>query len=401
MANYVVDPTDPTQPTNSRGAKQGAEEFRALKGLVQTLFGGSAVAPVNLFRKNAIIGGDFDTNPWQRGVNFVAIGNNVYGADRFKYLKTGTFVEDLTRIVEAPTLGTVYKNKTMDIFAINSLQTNVTTAEAALGVNEYSYINHFIEGYNWKQLAQLPFVLSFWHKHTKIGTYCVGFLNGGLDRDYVAEYQQTVSNTWEFEQIAVPAPPSAGTWNYTNGIGLEIAFTKGIGSALFVAPNIWQNNGYGRGTANQVNSLDTIGNKFQIALVQLETGTIASKFERRTFQEELALCQRYYEKTFQEGTTPAQNVGTFYLSVRSGVTGIANSATLRWNFCVPKRGAAASTITTYNPGAANANWRDITAAVDRVVAVDSINQTGVSITVSSVAIAGNINGIHATADAEF
>jgi len=38
--------------------------------------------------RNAIIGGDFDTNPWQRGVgNFVGVADGVYTADRWKRIK--------------------------------------------------------------------------------------------------------------------------------------------------------------------------------------------------------------------------------------------------------------------------------------------------------------------------
>ena len=38
------------------------------------------------------------------------------------------------------------------------------------------------------------------------------------------------------------------------------------------------------------------------SLVQLEPGTVASGFERRSYGQELALCQRYYEKSYDIGT---------------------------------------------------------------------------------------------------
>jgi hypothetical protein len=39
----------------------------------------------------------------------------------------------------------------------------------------------------------------------------------------------------------------------------------------------------------------TLGDFLYITDVQLEPGTVATPFERRSFGQELALCQRYYE----------------------------------------------------------------------------------------------------------
>lgn len=45
MATYIVNPNDPTSPTNQQGAKQGAEELRALKALIASLVVASVAAP--------------------------------------------------------------------------------------------------------------------------------------------------------------------------------------------------------------------------------------------------------------------------------------------------------------------------------------------------------------------
>ena len=49
----------------------------------------------------------------------------------------------------------------------------------------------------------------------------------------------------------------------------------------------------------EVNNTFTI----DIANVQLESGSVATPFEDRSFGEELALCQRYYYKHVMGGTS--------------------------------------------------------------------------------------------------
>ena len=65
------------------------------------------------------------------------------------------------------------------------------------------------------------------------------------------------------------------------------------GTTYQTTPGVWQIGSF-FGTANQVNGLDA-ANAFRLALIQLESGTVATPFEGRSIQEELALCQRYYE----------------------------------------------------------------------------------------------------------
>src|SRR6266478_1806188 len=64
---YVPDPTDVTQPTGSVLAQTAAAEFRALKAYIKGLvFGANPVGSSGI--KNRLIGGDFSSNPWQRGI---------------------------------------------------------------------------------------------------------------------------------------------------------------------------------------------------------------------------------------------------------------------------------------------------------------------------------------------
>jgi len=262
--------------------------LRATKGspLTHTEMDNNQVA-TRSGRKNIIIGGNLDTNPWQRGTSFTAVGNNDYTADRFKWIQAGAGVVNILKANTAPSVAQA------GFLTSNCLSVDVTTIDSSIAAGDIYAIRNSIEGYDWAQIAQNDFVISFWHKHTKTGTYCVSLVNSGSDRSYVAEYTQSVSDTWEKATIKVTASPSAGTWVYDTGIGLKVGFVMASGTNFHTTADAW-NTGNLQSTSNQVNALDSTSNVCRFALIQVEEGIEATDFERRTFGEELALCQRYY-----------------------------------------------------------------------------------------------------------
>ena len=92
---------------------------------------------------------------------------------------------------------------------------------------------------------------------------------------------------------------------------------------------------------------------WQIGNAQLEVGTVATPFERRLYGQELALCQRYYEKSYNNSVAvpTAVTAGTGQLFV----TAIASGATVNTvNFAVSKR--ASPTVVSYdNAGTSGKN----------------------------------------------
>lgn len=237
--------------------------------------------------KNKVVNGSVDV--WQRGTSFTTMAHQTYMADNYAYYKNGTMVHSGLQSSDVPT---VAESSHLSNY---SLHIDCTTADASLGAGDYSYVSTFIEGYNFKALAQQAFTLSFWVKATKTGTYCVSFRNSGADRSYVAEYTVSVANTWEKKTITVSASPSAGTWNYTNGKGLEVIFTLGSGSTFHTTAGSWQTGNF-IATASQVNSTDSASNDFRLAQVQIELGSSATSFEGRDIFSELALCGRYHQR---------------------------------------------------------------------------------------------------------
>jgi len=121
----------------------------------------------------------------------------------------------------------------------------------------------------------------------------------------------------------------------------------------------------------------------------------------RTDAAELALAQEYYTKSFLAGTVPAQNAGTAGAFCVQNTTA-GGTPSFLWTF--PQQMRLAPTITTYNPSAANANWRDITTGTDVAVSVNSDGLLSTnSVLISTAAPVAGIDTlcIHATASARF
>jgi hypothetical protein len=152
-----------------------------------------------------------------------------------------------------------------------------------------------IEGFVWRRYAQRNLTLSFWVKATKTGIHCVSLQNSGADRSFVAEYTINTTNTWEKKTISIPASPSAGTWDYTTGIGANLRFCLMCGSNFHTTAGSWQTGNFFC-TANQVNACDDTANDFRLAAVQLEAGSTETAFEDVPYDIELNRCRRYFQR---------------------------------------------------------------------------------------------------------
>ncbi len=135
--------------------------------------------------------------------------------------------------------------------------------------------------------------------------------------------------------------------------------------------------------------------------VQLEFGIVNTQYERLPFNHVLMEMKRHYQKTFPYATAPAQNGG-----VAGALVDIVDFALATgidcyyWRFASPM--IAAPTITTYNPSAANANWRDVANSADFTATVDpdaAKSADGFAIEVTDATTATNRRlYIHAQAD---
>jgi hypothetical protein len=95
------------------------------------------------------------------------------------------------------------------------------------------------------------------------------------------------------------------------------------------------------------------GNYIEITGVQLEKGTVATPFEFRNYAQELALCQRYFEKSFDiTQAIAAGDSGNFVIAATSNTS--SSTLQIGWvPFKVNKR-TNTGTAKLYNPYSAGA-----------------------------------------------
>ena len=181
-----------------------------------------------------------------------------------------------------------------------SAQINVDTVESAIS-GDFAQYMYFVEGYDmahleWGTAYAKPATLSFWFKTTISGDHYVAInSNGGVDTWSTRIHSPT--NTWKKHVVTID-PPKSGTWLNDNRRGLEIRI--GLCNSSSVAVSDWDKwyhggGGYNGFSTSHSNLILTQNNKAWLTGVQLEVGTVATPFEFRSYAEELALCQRYYE----------------------------------------------------------------------------------------------------------
>lgn len=322
---------------------------------------------LNLPQKNFLIGGNFEVNPWQRGTSFASPVDGDYTADRFSWRFSGAGAVTITKNADAPTVSQA------DFFTQYSLRVAVTTADASIAAGDFYAVRYVMEGYDFVSLAQRQFTVSFWVRSTVTGTYCVGFRNSGGDKSYVHEYTVDSSDTWEYKEFTVTASPSAGTWAYTNGIGLLVDFAIACGSTYGSGTNdTWTDNNM-FATTNQANGMSSTSNIFSLALVKIEEGPVSTPYPLENFVEMMNKCQRYCYSILPNGSTTdyfyavVADANTAYMPIRlptqmrAAPSLVASSATAS-NFSMSYVGGTGGGVCTSVPslvGTASANYAEI------------------------------------------
>jgi hypothetical protein len=183
----------------------------------------------------------------------------------------------------------------------------VTSLSAySIGSGDIYILGQKIEGYNiadfaWGTASAKTVTISFWVRSSLTGTFGGTLSNNAFDRSYPFTYTISAANTWEQKTITI-AGDTSGTWLTTNGTGLTLWLGLGCGSSVSGTAGSWQAAGYYSATG-ATSVVGTNGATFYITGVQLEQNTSATPFERRLYGQELANCQRYFQKNVAGNST--------------------------------------------------------------------------------------------------
>lgn len=120
-------------------------------------------------------------------------------------------------------------------------------------------------------------------------------------------------------------------------------------------------------------------------------------WQPRLLGAELALCQRYYNKTFDVDQGPVQNLG---ISSNGLIIGYAQGANLSAMWYYGTKMRIAPTIVTYNPGNTNSSWRNSANNADVGAGTYGVGQASATLFATATAAAAVFWYIHASVDVD-
>ena len=307
----------------------------------------------------------------QRGTQTGQTGSGYTACDRFLTAEGGAAVSTSSQSTDVPS-GQGFAN---------SLKIDITTADTDISANDFFLLIQRLEGQDLQRLcygtsSAKDLTISFWIKSPKTGTHIFELRHQDATYYNAQAYTIASANTWQKVTLTYSGyTPTAFDNDNNHSLSLHWWFAAGSNfSSGTLQSNTWQNTDANR-AAGQVNCVDSASNEIYITGVQMEVGSVATEFEHRSFGEELALCQRYYEKNYPQGTAPASSST---LSKGSFVVHSSATLTYRWSqqFKVTKRAAPTSVI--YSTTGASGNVR-LSNASDLAVTIEDSGDSGFAV----------------------
>jgi len=285
----------------------------------------------------------------------------------------------------------------------------VTNGNQTGGAGSSDYVRFYqvIESQNiassgWNYVSSSSNItLSFWIKSSVAQNFYGYFLTqDGSAQMYPYETGSLSADTWTKVTKTIPGNsnlqfdndanqgfyfflwPFAGT-DFTNNSATNDAWTAYSGTARMKdATSTWY-------TTNDAT--------LEITGVQLEVGSVATDFEHRSFGEELALCQRYYQQSYQTGTSAGTNTATNAINWYPDATTNYSSV----SFGLPCVMRTQPTVTIYSRTGASGKIRNADASTDHNSYVNTNNNSFLMLTVNNSSISQSSTvSCHYTASAE-
>lgn len=257
---------------------------------------------IGVGRRNIIVNGAM--NVAQRGTTFDKnsfTGSKYYSLDRFHVQSSVPSADHtITQSTDTP-----------EGFGHSLKYTQDTAASTfPASTSQYHRVRHHLEGQDCHHLENKPCVLSFWVKSSIAGGFDVTLFapNSSLNH-MVLPYTINSANTWEKKELSFIGPATITPGSNTLSLDVQWQLARSGTTYQTSATEVW-----GTTKLSSSNSTDavikTAGATWQLTGVQLELGKVATPFEHRSYGEELALCQRYFETLDDLGSTDSNGAAS-------------------------------------------------------------------------------------------
>jgi len=247
-------------------------------------------------RRNLIINGAMTV--WQRGTTVDTASSGSYLCDRWRIGHSGTDGNvDIDRSTDVPSgQGFAYSQKI-----------SMDASETSLDADDLVSLQQRIEAQDLQHLAKgtssaRKVTASFWVKSSVASTYTLEIKDADNTRNISASYTIGAANTWEYKTVTF-AGDTSGVLNNDNGTGFEFVFWLDAGTTFTSGTfsTAWQAQDNSERVYDTTGWLESTSPEFYLTGVQLEVGSVATEFEHRSYGEELTLCQRYFETSYDDG----------------------------------------------------------------------------------------------------
>jgi hypothetical protein len=352
---------------------------------------GGVLAPISSVMRNRLINGAMVLDQRNAGASVTPTVSGYYSCDRFQ-----TALTQASKFSVQQNAGSV----TPPVGFVNYLGVTSLSAYTASSVDVFAIFQQ-IEGFNtadlnWGTANAAAVTLSFWVRSSLTGTFGGSLVNGGQNRSYPFIYTVSSANTWEQKSITI-AGDTSGTWLTNNGTGISIRLGIGVGSTLSGTAGAWAASNFWSATG-ATSVVGTNGATFYITGVQFEVGTQATSFEYRQYQQELALCQRYFVKDLQDSSTATFLIGAVASSTLGNRCGMRFPVTMRTTPTATVGGTANPRI--YDGAAAPAVTSIVTNSSSSFGACLELAASGGGLTIGRAAVIIDNNASFITYSAE-